>query len=478
MRRMLRAALAALMCLCLCAPALADARLVPEMAGVYLASEPLEIDLSVDVQAHMPFDDTRTEQLNAMLRHVSLSMQYQSLGGETWSRLAVLMDGDEVMAVHQRQTDTVEQVRFSFLPGTSYEWPAGSGCSLLSLLGGGEDETLPVSLDGGEESWLEDGRTLLDALTDAMPDNVRTSNISTTINGMGKAVKKQILTIPSSDTEGLGELLAGYVPEGRLKALLERLIFSGKQTVTLWRNAEGGILRANYAGNAGVSQEDLREVSLVWRMRRDDAQVLDDLTLRTPRVKGSGRNNVVLTRTLKEEDGQSTLEVSLRYEVLDGGVKTVLTGAADLTRTSGEDGARLAGEVSLQTQTGEESADKLVLTPDVVLTPGTEAPLAQGTVGVARYTGSSLKEQADVSVTVRLNDWMVWELQPNVIQVNEGNIDSIRRRIQQESTVALVRRLVLLPQEDTAFLSAGLEPDVWQQIVDAAQSALQEEVIP
>ncbi len=32
-----------------------------------------------------------------------------------------------------------------------------------------------------------------------------------------------------------------------------------------------------------------------------DEQVLDDLTLRTPRVKGSGRNNVVLTRTLKED---------------------------------------------------------------------------------------------------------------------------------------------------------------------------------
>ena len=478
MRRILRAALAGLMCLCLCAPALADARLVPEMAGVYLASEPLEIDLSVDVQAHMPFDDTRTEQLNAMLSHVSLGMQCQSLGGETWSRLAVLTDGDEVMAVHQRQTDAVEQLRFSFLPGVSYEWPAGSGFSLLGLLGGGEEKTLSVSLDGTEESWLVDGRTLLDALPDIMPDNVRTSSISTTINGMGKAVKKQILTIPSSGTEGLGALLAGYVPEGKLRSLLESLIFSGRQTVTLWRNADGGILRADYAGNAGVSQQDLREVSLVWRMRRDDGQVLDNLTLRTPRVKGSGRNNVVLTRTLTEGDGESALELSLRYEVLAGGVKTVRTCAADLTRTAEEDGAHLTGEVSLQTQTGDESADKLVLTPDVVLTPGTEAPVAQGTVGVAQYTGSSLKEQANVSVTVRLNDWMVWELQPNVIQVNEGNMDSIRKRILQESTVALVRRLVLLPQEDTAFLSAGLEPDAWQQIVDAAQSALQEEVIP
>ena len=78
-----------------------------------------------------------------------------------------------------------------------------------------------------------------------------------------------------------------------------------------------------------------------------------------------------------------------------------------------------------------------------------------------------------MTLEVRLNDWMSWELQPNVIKVDAGSIEGIRNRILQGATVELVRRLVLLPTEDTAFLSAGLEPDVWQQIVDAAQSALQ-----
>ena len=472
MRRLISAALAVLMCLCLCASVMAEASLLPEMAGLYLESEPLEMDISVDVQAHMPFDDTRTAQLNAMLGHLSLRVQYQSLGGETWSRQAVLADGDEVMAVHQRQTDSMQQARFSFLPQTTYEWDTGSGISLQTLLGGDESVTA-WGLDGSESAWLEDALTLFDALPGLMPDNVKTSSVSTTITGMGKAVKKQVLTIPSSAVEGLGLLLAGQVPEGKLQTLLAGLQFSGKQTVTLWRNAEGKIIRADYAGNAGVSQEDLREVSLVWRMRRDDSQVLDNLTLRTPRVKGSGRNNVVLTRTLKEDGDQSTLDVSLRYEVLAGGVKTVLTGTADLTRQAEEDGAHLTGEISLQQQVGEDSADKLVLTPELLLTPGSDAAVAAGKIGVACYVGKSLKEQADVTLEVRLNDWMSWELQPNVIKVDAGSIEGIRNRILQGATVELVRRLVLLPAEDTAFLSAGLEPDVWQQIVDAAQSALQ-----
>ena len=471
-QRWISVALAAMMCLCLCSSAMADARLVPELEGVYLESEPLEMDISVDVQAHMPFDDTRTAQLNAMLGHVSLQVQYQSLGGEIWSRLAVLADGDEVMAVHQRQTGNVEQARFSFLPETTYEWTDGSGISLQTLLGGDESVQL-WGLDGSENTWLDDALPLFDALPGLMPDNLKTTSISTTINGMGKAVEKQVVTISSADVEGLGALLAGLVPEGKLRTLLESLQFSGRQTVTLWRNADGRIIRADYAGNAGVSQEDLREVSLIWRLRRDDEQVLDDLTLRTPRVKGSGRNNVVLTRTLKEDGDQSTLDVSLRYEVLAGGVKTVLTGTADLTRQAEEDGAHLTGEISLQQQVGEDSADKLVLTPELILTPGSDEVVAAGKIGVACYGGKSLKEQADVTLEVRLNDWMSWELQPNVIKVDAGSIEGIRNRILQGATVELVRRLVLLPTEDTAFLSAGLEPDVWQQIVDAAQSALQ-----
>ena len=470
-QRWISVALAAMMCLCLCSSAMADARLVPDLEGVYLESEPLEMDISVDVQAHMPFDDTRTAQLNAMLGHVSLQVQYQSLGGEIWSRLAVLADGDEVMAVHQRQTGNVEQARFSFLPETTYEWTDGSGISLQTLLGGDESVQL-WGLDGSENTWLDDALPLFDALPGLMPDNLKTTSISTTINGMGKAVEKQVVTISSADVEGLGALLAGLVPEGKLRTLLESLQFSGRQTVTLWRNSDGKIIRADYAGNAGVSQEDLREVSLIWRLRRDDEQVLDDLTLRTPRVKGSGRNNVVLTRTLKETANQATLEASLRYEVLARGVKTVLTGTADLTRDSEEDGQRVTGEVTIQRQQGGESAEKLILSPDLTFTPEGDT-LAVGTVQIAQSVGSSLKEQADVRMELRRSDWLIWELRPNVITVVMDNMAGISRRIVQGATVELVRRLVLLPTEDTAFLSAGLEPDVWQQIVDAAQSALQ-----
>lgn len=471
MRRLIRAVLAAWLCLGLCAPALADAQFLPGMTEAYPLSEPLEMELQAAVQTHMPFDKTRTAQLNALLSHLSLRLKFQATDDAVWGRMAVLADGGEVMSVSARQERQAGQAQFSFLPDRTYAWAANSGVSLEGLLGGGSSGDLSA-LDGLAAGWLEDGLILLSALPDCMQDYMKTSKVSTTITGMGKAVEKQVVTIPSSAVDGLGTLLAGYVPQGQLQTLLSGMIFSGKQTVTMWRDENGALLRADYAGNAGVSQEDLREVSLIWRLRRDDEQVLDDLTLRTPRVKGSGRNNVVLTRTLKEDSDQSTLDVSLRYEVLAGGVKTVLTGTADLTRDSKEDGQRVTGEVTIQRQQGDESAEKLILSPDLTFTPEGDT-LALGTVQIAQSVGSSLKEQADVRMELRRSDWMSWELRPNVITVVMDNMVGISRRIVQGATVELVRRLVLLPAEDTAFLSAGLEPDVWQQIVDAAQSALQ-----
>lgn len=471
MRRLILAVLAVWLCLGLCAPALAEAQFLPGLAEAYPLSEPVEIELQAAVQTHMPFDETRTAQLNALLSHLALRLRFQAVDDAIWSRMTVLSDGGEVMSVNTRQEHQAGQAQFSFLPDRTYAWAANSGVSLEGLLGG-DDSIDPWWLDGLEAGLLADGLILLNALPDALPDYLKTSRISTTITGMGKAVEKQVVTIPSGAVEGLGTLLAGRVPQGRLQTLLSGMVFSGKQTVTMWRDENGALLRADYAGNAGVSQEDLRSVSLSWRLRRDDEQVLDDLTLRTPRVKGSGRNNVVLTRTLKETANQATLEVSLRYEVVAAGVKDVHTVAADLTRDSGEDGQRVTGEVTLQRQQGDESAGKLTLVPDVTFLPEGEI-LASGMVQVAQSVGSSLKEQADVRMEVRRSDWLIWELRPNVITVVMDNMAGISRRIVQGATVELVRRLVLLPTEDTAFLSAGLEPDVWQQIVDAAQSALQ-----
>lgn len=67
----------------------------------------------------------------------------------------------------------------------------------------------------------------------------------------------------------------------------------------------------------------------------------------------------------------------------------------------------------------------------------------------------------------------MWELRSSQITINDETREAEAQKLLNGMTVELVRRLVLLPQEDTLFLSDGLDEDVWQQIVQAAQSALQ-----
>lgn len=250
------------------------------------------------------------------------------------------------------------------------------------------------------------------------------------------------------------------------------LIFSGKQTITLWRSVDGAILRADWSGNAGISQEDMRNVSLTWKLRRDDQQVRDQLTLRTPRSSGSGRNNVVLSRILKQTENGSSLKVDLTYEQVVQGKKTVLTAETDLSRKVKDGNASVTGTVTVKQQLPEKS-ERITIKPDVIFQTDSADVLAQGVVNVAQYEGSRLEEQADVHLELKHGSWMFWELRPNIVQVSENNVNVLRQRILDGFTVDMVRRLVLLPPEDTLFLSAGIDPATWNQIVEAAQKALQ-----
>lgn len=470
-----------LVCICLicslllsaCSLAMAQAVFLPELEGLN-GQTPLELLLHADVKAHMPYDDDRLAQFNALFRHLGLRIRYQAMDGEAWSHVDVLVDDEAVAALDQRETADGMQAQFSCLPDDTYAWNGADGLSLTALLDDQPTYATLFGLDGTEEAWLNDGLALLEAMTASMPEFLKESKNIVNIENMGRSAVKQVLTIPAESAGALAAQLTAIVPEGKLRALLSTLTFSGKQTITLWRSSDGAILRADWTGKTGVSQEDMRNVSLTWKLRRDDQQVRDQLTLRTPRVTGSGRNNVVFSRILKQSEKGSTLKSNLTYEQVVQGKKSILTAEMDLARTVKAGNATVTGSMTVKQQRPDKKdADRIVIKPDVSFTPEGGNALASGVVSVSQYEGSRLEEQADVRLELRQGSWMFWELRPNIVKVNETNVDALRQRVLNGLTVDLVRRLVLLPQEDTLFLSAGIDPTTWNQIVEAAQKALQ-----
>lgn len=471
MRYGIRWLLVFVLCMAVTVGAAAEASLIPELSSWNWKSMPVEVELHADVQSHMPYDDVRLQQLNAMLRHVSLKVHLQQLGGEQWSRTSLLVDDREVLTALQREMAGGTEAQFSTVPNSTYVWPADGGIDMISLLGGEKSE---MWLTGSELSWMDDALALMDAAVQALPDYLTDRKCLVTIEYMGTATSKQTLLIPKSAAEGLAVQLADLCPDGMLKTMLQNAVFSGKQTLTLWRDHEGQILRADWDGNAGLQADDLRQVSLVWRLCREDEQVRDELTLKTPKVTGSGRNNLIIQRLVKQSGDQATLDMTMTRNTLRDGVKTVVTGQFDLTRALEDGHSHVTGSVDIQRQVnGASDVEQMLIQPDVMFAGPQEQPAVNGQVSVSQYLNKKLLEQANITLNARQADWMMWELRSSQIAINDENREAEAKKLLNGMTVELVRRLVLLPQEDTLFLSDGLDEDIWQQIVQAAQNALQ-----
>lgn len=463
-RKLISLLLAALM---LFGSASAEALFIPETEWQWDAV-PLEITLSADVQTHMPFDENRTAQLNNLLKHISLRLYIQQSGDEAWSSVELLTDGAQAAEIRLRQTGNETEAQFSVMRDSSFRWTKESGVSLPELLGGDKTAYTVPEID---PDLPADALALFESMVQSMPEYLTDKAHEANISGMGKAVRKQTLTIPSAQADGLGVRLASLCPKGRLRSLLESTVYAGKQTLMLWRGADGSVYRVEWTGQAGASADDLRKVSLVWRLRHTDRELVDEITLKTPKVKGSGRNNLQLERRLIPGE---YLLLTVKTDVLSGGEKSSQTLSADLKRRMTDGGALIEGEASIEyTVPDSDMEQKLVLRPEIMLTGSAEAPALSGKTGVTVYSGKNPVEQAELDISVRPSGWLLWELRPDVTQVTEDNLPALAQTITGHLTVDVVRRMVLLPQEDTLFISDGLDPVVWNQIVEAARSALQ-----
>lgn len=475
MRYWIRGLALVLLCVLLCFSAVAEGAFVPEMQSWDWDSMPIRVTLKADVQTHMPYDKTRTQQLNALIRHMTLKLHSQRLSGESWSRVTLAVDDEDVLSMLLRETPAGAEAQFSTDPYATYTWSAEDGLDLTSLLGG---ESADLWINGSETSWMDDALLLFDAMTQTMTEQLTDNKCSITIEKMGTAKRKQVLTIPKSEAEGLAERMVALCPEGELRDALAKTIYSGLQVLTLWRAEDGQILRADWAGNAGFSQDDLRQVSLTWRLCRGDALQQDELTLKTPKAQGSGRNNLIVSRKVVCQGDEATLTMKLTKNVLKDGSKTIDTASFNLKRVTEDGQSRVTGEIDCQRQIGDDDAGRILIQPDVLFAGTAEEPYVTGQALVSQYDGKNVLEQANITFDAQGAEWMMWELRPSQVVIDTENRDSIAQRLLTGMTVPLVRRMVLLPEEDTLFLSDGLDSAVWQQIVEEAQRALQQEVLP
>lgn len=472
MRRILLSLLTALCCLTLAAPALAEVAFLADWPAWALEEMPLELTLSADVTAYSPFDENRLPQLTGLLKHLSLRITRQPLIDETQSTVAVLVDGEEALSLGLQESPQGRMLQFSSLPDITY---AGSD-PMAELLGTSAEPLTIFGMDGSESAWLEDGFALLSAFDTVLaPYLTSESSVKTDIKDMGTARIKQDYTVSQDDAPDLAALLSAACPEGPLKALLSGLVFSGKQTLRVYRLEDGTPLRVEWNGNCGTDADHLRKVQLVWKLRRDDKAYRDEVTLTSPALRGTDSDKLTWTLSIvPDKSGKLTLTAKLSYTRVAEKQKTTLTGEAKLYSAQEASGVHITGTATLKQQLPDaDTALGYTFAPDLLFSGDANMPTVDGTVTVSSLYGSKVTNEATITLSLRRTGYTSWQMRAETIhlaELDDAAREGERLRVTQAISSTLIRRLVLLPREDLDYLFLDLPEESVDAIINAAQA--------
>ncbi len=430
-----------------------------------LIERPWSAELCLTAQTVMPLDEERTEDLNRLLSHLSLGVDWapDTDPNGTWASLTLRVDGAPVLELTQRS----EARQTSVCLGGAERTLTFAGDPWGALLG--EQTSMDYAL------WAERALALLpeaDAWVQALAGDeiwFQVKKIQTTIAGYGKATRSLQWTQPKAEVEAFDRAVRACCPEGFLRAVLARGVFAGKQSLTLLTDSEGAVLRVTYSGGFQLEDEDKpRQVTLRWRRKRQEGDVADSLTFKSPNASGSSRDNLTLTRTEKERKGTTTLRAEFNYDHKDGKDRIRTYGTGKLSWDEG-----LTGSLQIkQDRSGEaDGRSAWTLTPELRLR--TETGLPSGTLKWV-WTEDGHRQSAwtaQLALTPAGEGARRWTLPAQTVPL-DGMPEAERREIWRElvSAVApgLVRALVRLPEEDTLFISRDL-PD-WAGIVAGART--------
>ena len=399
------------------------------------------------------FGEERKESLNRLLQHFSLSVNTDGNTSET----VVMIDREPVYSYVEATTESIRKTVYSVSSDKVFvqqEKDGGYDSSVLSFV---NDQFFLLN------RLLDDIYPAFEKTAEMFSDFAKESSVSLNFSGYGKAVKRITISLPDQYVSDRYPAVAADLidsPEG--KAFIGRLLFKGTQKIVLLYDQENHLLRINYDGKAGFSEESMRKVSVVWRCRRSDEGKKDHLTLKTPSVSGYDKYNLTYER---EEDNGSqdpqTIKWDLQLDFREGQVKKKTGFKADLTFAENT----LKGEVSYsEKQDGNEA--KVTIVPSIQKEKPSEY---YGTIEIANYSGKIVLTRTEYTVQIspgkNLTVPEIMTDQGN--EVSEQGIAADDVQIQDILSGALIRKLLLLPAEDLVFLNSDIPDEVWNTLVQS-----------
>ncbi len=400
------------------------------------------------------FGKERTDSFNKLMNHLAVSVAVDGNRTET----TVLVDSEPVYSYTEETDGLYNNTVYSIQPETVFqdndEEEITDKSSFIGFL---DNDFFRLN------RMLDDFYPVFEKAADAFGDYAKTTSVSLNFSGYGKGVKRVTIPLPAQFvSESFPKAIADLADSEECGELISKLLFSGPQKMILLYDQNDQLLRINYDGNVGFSEESMRKVSVVWRCVRRNDQKKDHFTMKTPAIKGYDKYNVTYERVIDLTDADHhQILWNMQLDVKAEQIKKKTTFKAELVS---EEQAFSGNAVYTEKKEGNEI--KLSVIPHLQKENGDEY---NGTIEINNNSGKILTSSVEYSICISPGRTLDMPGNDIVREKDETSVETSvsKEKIQEQLAVVLIRRLLSLPAEDIGFLSMDIPEEIWDSLLQS-----------
>lgn len=410
------------------------------------AEKPAEITIKAEAVSLPQFSETRTEWLNGLLKHLTFKIRSDGIVQEE----EIDVDDKPVLECRARKEDGKTETTFPF----SEKIFITEGTDLTEVLTGISAEEDMTEYYTGFQLLLPEFYRFFSGLPELFPESVSESKVSIQYKGYGTAVKRYAMVL-SQDVLSTEEM-AAYLENKELihvRQFLSGVILSGRQRLTLLRDADGNLMKVNYTGKSGLSEDSIRNTDVDWKCLKSGNNSKDVLVLKTPAVTGTERHNVTLTReSVIQPDGSEEYTCSIDTDEVKNRVRNRIR--LDIYLKANEE--NIAGNAVRKTTS---SGVNDIREYRISIIPG-EAEEYHGSLEIANELNKIDREHFRVQFSWNTCDAPYWKEGESAVP-SEMDLQNIR----EKAAGLFLRALEKIPEEDLQFILADLPDNWWMRTI-------------
>ena len=424
-----------------------------------LMSGTAESGLSVSFEAPeyrflAQYGEERLETLNRLLKHFSVEFNINDQHSET----VICIDQEPVFSVFESTENNQTQRKYSFEPDLVLEDETET-----------EEKNSPSFSSFLEQHFFTTNRLLdelfllFDKTSDAFADMAKADTVSLSFKKIGKAVRRVTIRFSADFVSNrFPRALSELSESEECRQFIGQFVYDGTQKIVLLYDADNNLIRISYDGTAGLSEDSLRRVSVSWRCLRKQDHKIDDLTIKTPAVKGYDKYNLIYSREMDLTDPDHHAVVwNYELDLKAGDLRQKIQFQNEMSYEE----EILKGKV-LFTQKEDGKEFRKTIIPSLKKENDGEY---EGSLEITDYSGKIITSriQTGISLSTGRKLSMPESDSARVVLQESPEREKTEEELQEKITNMLLNRLMLLPKEDLDFFSRDIPDDIWSTITQS-----------